>query len=67
MRGISRYDEVLKYLNDFNLYHMRMPTSKELQYDLKISHGALSRILQGLTKQGKLKKVPMYVIPYKVI
>lgn len=67
MRGISRHDEVLKYLKDFHLYHMRMPTGKEIRHDLKITNGALSRILQGLTRQGKLKKVPIYVLPYKVI
>jgi hypothetical protein len=67
VRGVCRHDEVLKYLKDFHLYHMRMPTAKETQYDLKISHGALCRILQSLARKGKLKKVPMYVLPYKVI
>lgn len=67
MRGVSRYDEVLKYLKDFHLYHMRMPTSKEIRYDLKITNGALSRILVKLANQGKLERIPHWAIPYKVI
>jgi hypothetical protein len=64
-RGVSRHDEVLKYLKDFHLYHMRMPSYKEIYGNLKIGHGVLHRILADLVDQGKLIKMPASLIPYR--
>lgn len=67
MRGISRHDEVLNYLRAFQSRHFRMPTSKELKYDLKMSHGVLFRILNNLVFRGKIKRITPHVLPYKVM
>ena len=54
VRGISRHEEVLDYLKFFNLTKMRMPTVKEITFDLKIGKGVLYRVLDGLVKDEKL-------------
>ena len=67
MRGISRHDEVLKYLNDFNLYHMRMPTRKEIMFDCKMGRGPLQRLIGRLEEKGKLKRLPKGILEFRVI
>ncbi len=66
-RGVSRHDEVFKYLKAFEIKNYRMPTTKEVCYDIKISKGPLYRILLSLADKGFLKHVPTHTIPYKVI
>ncbi len=65
-RGISRHEEVLKYLKDFQLYHMRMPSYKEILGDLKMGKGVLHRILDNLVKQKKINRIPASLIPYRL-
>lgn len=67
MRGVSRHEEVLKYFKDFNLYHMRMPTRKEMMHDLKIGNGSINRILNRLVEKKLLKRIPERTLPYKVL
>lgn len=70
MKGISRHDEVLKYLKKYKTKYKKMPTVKTAMRDLKISsRGNLLRILEALVINKKLKELPKieYVLRYKII
>jgi hypothetical protein len=62
MRGIKRYDEVLRYLEEYHRTHGKMPTMKHAEYELGIPHGSMHRILRGLACEGKIIRI--YGIPY---
>ena len=66
MQGVSRHNEVLKYIADFRLYYDRMPCAKEIQHDLKISRTVLSRILMKLVQRGRLVPTPRHCLAYRV-
>ena len=66
MQGVSRHNEVLKYIADFRLYYDRMPCAKEIQHDLKISRTVLSRILMKLVERGRLVPTPRHCLAYRV-
>lgn len=66
-RGVSRHDEVLKYLKAFEIKNFRMPTTKEVCYDIKIGKGPLARILRSLTDKGYLKQMPIHALNYRIM
>ena len=65
-QGISRHDEVFKYLKTFQLKNDRLPSSKEAMYDLKIGRVVLYRVLDRLEQAGKLEKIPSSILPYRL-
>lgn len=61
-RGFKRYDEVLEYLENYFRVHNKMPTIKHAEYELGMRPGVMTRVLQGLEREGKL--VRNYAMPY---
>lgn len=66
-QGVCRYNEIFKYIKDFKLYHMRLPSRKEIMYEAKIGHGSLTRVIKGLEKAGKIKRLSAPPIPFEVL
>jgi DNA-binding HxlR family transcriptional regulator len=58
--GIAKRDnEVIKYLIAYQAKHFRMPTRKEVCFDLKIWPGVLDRVLKRLENEGRVKRIPI--------
>lgn len=66
-RRLNRDDEIIKYLIAFQAKHFRMPTRKEAAHDLKSWPGVLDRIFIRLVANGRLKRIPFGVLPFKVL
>ena len=67
MRGISRHDEIMKYIKDFNLYNNRMSTRKEIMFDCKITRGAMQRLIDNLANKGRLKRLPKGILEFRIM
>jgi DNA-binding MarR family transcriptional regulator len=67
MRGISRHDEIMKYIKDCKLYYNRMPTRKEIMFDCKMTRGALQRLIYRLEEKGRLERLPKGILEFKVV
>jgi hypothetical protein len=66
-KGISRHDEIIKYIKAFEIKNYRMPTRKEIIYHCEIGRGSLQRIIYSLVKQGRLKSMPKGILEFRVI
>ena len=66
-KGTCRQTEVLDYIKGFHSIKCRMPTAKELMYDLKMGRGTINRIFKALVRDSKLERIPEFVIPYRVL
>lgn len=66
-RGICRHDEIIKFMKDFNLYNMRMPTRKEIMFGCKIGRGPMQRIIDRLAELGRLERLPKGILEFKVV
>lgn len=66
-KGISRHDEIIKYIKDFEIKNFRMPTRKEIMYHCKIGRGPLQRIIYSLVRQDRLKPLPKGILEFKVV
>ena len=67
MRGISRHNEIMKYIKDFNLYNSRMPTRKEIMFDCKIARGPVQRLINRLEEKGRLKRLPKGILEFRIV
>jgi len=66
-KGISRHDEIFKFIVTFHLNNFRMPTRKEIIYECKILRGPLQRVLNRLEQKGKLRRIPKEIIEFRIM
>lgn len=67
MHGVSRHSEVLFYIKLTIAMQRRMPTYKEVMFDLGITRKVIFRILLQLEADGKIKREPTGMLPFRLM
>lgn len=67
MMGIPRDDDVLHGLRESIRKRGRMPTMKELCYDIRIKRPVACRVINRLLKTNKLTADPRGTLPLHIV
>lgn len=67
MHVVSRHSEVLSYIKLIIAMQRRMPTYKEVMFNLGITRKVIFRILIQLEADGKIKRELTGMLPFRLM